>query len=278
LNFRSFLFVLTTILFTQYAFSQKKIDKDKQHPLLNNKFQFYTGIYFPSKTVEFSANGYTPNDLINFSKTFNLNNNEATPQLGFIWLYSKKWHLNVEYFSIKNAHQLELEKDINFGDITFKKGSYVNGGYKMNLFRVFTGRSFYQSQKHEFGAGLGLHLLNVGPFIEGEVRINDQETSFERVNLKTNAPLPNIGIWYFFSPGSKWLLNTKVDWFGVHIGEYSVELWDVSAGVNYQIFKKIGVYANYNFFKINAGVNKDYWDGRFILKFNGPVLGLTANF
>lgn len=274
----SILFALTTILFIQDSFSQKEIDNDKRHPLLSSKFQFYTGIYFPTKSVKFSANGTSPNNLIDFSKTFDLNNNEATPQLGFKWLYTKKWYLSVEYFSIRNSHKIELEEDLNFGDITFTKGSYVEGGHKMNLFRVFTGRSFYHSQKHEIGAGFGIHLLNIGPYIEGEVRINEEETTFKRVNLKTNAPLPNIGIWYFFSPGSKWLLETKIDWFGVHFGEYSVELWDISGTINYQIFKNIGAYASYNFFKFNAGVNKANWDGRFSLKFNGPVLGLTANF
>jgi hypothetical protein len=262
----------------QSVFAQKEIDPTKRHPMLNDKFQFEIGAFFPAKSVKFSADGSSPNDLIDFSETFDLNNNEITPQLGFKWFYSKKWHLSVEYFAIKNSHKLELQEDISFGDVVFKEGSFINGGFKLNLFRIFTGRTFYKSQKNEFGGGLGLHLLNVGPYIEGEIRINENETSFERVNLTTNAPLPNLGIWYYFSPGAKWLINTNLDWFGINIGEYSVELWDVSAGINYQIWKNIGIYANYRYYKFNARVNKNNWEGKFSFKFNGPAIGITANF
>ncbi len=275
---RLILFIILFTLSGQSVFSQKEIDTKKRHPKLNDKFQFEVGVFFPTKSVEFSANGSTPNDMIDFSETFDFNNNEITPQFGFKWLYSKKWYLSVEYFSIKNSHKLELQEDISFGDIVFKEGSYVKGGFKLNLFRIFTGRSFYKSQKSEFGGGLGIHLLNVGPYIEGEVRINEDETSFEQVNLTTNAPLPNIGIWYYFSPGAKWLINTNLDWFGVNIGEFYVDLWDISAGINYQVLKNMGIYATYRFYKFNAGVNENYWDGRFSFKFNGPAFGLTANF
>jgi hypothetical protein len=273
------LILLSVVFSSQSLYSQKEeVIKDRQHPFFYNKFQFDAGAFIPTKIVKFSANGSTPNGMIDFSKNFDFNNNEITPQLGFKWLFSRKWQLYFEYFSINNSHKSKLEEDISFGDITFKKGSYVEGGYKINMLRIFVGRTFFESQKHQFGAGLGVHALRIGPYIEGEIHINEDETSFERINLKTNAPLPNIGIWYYFSPNAKWLISTKADWFGISLGDYSVKLWDISAGVNYQLFKNIGIFANYKFFKTEARVNKNNWNGKFSFKFNGPAIGLTANF
>lgn len=280
LYFLTFLFFSLSV---HFAYSQKDSLNDQQknvniHPFLTDRFQIKAGLYFPTKSVFISANGRTSNDMIDFGRSFDLNNSEITPILGFKWFFTKKWHLSLEYFGISNSHKKELEEDISFGDVTFNKGSYIKGGFKLNMYRIFSGREFIKNNKHDFGAGLGIHAMDIGPFIEGEVRINEDETTFKKVYLNALAPLPNLGIWYYFSPGPKWLLSTNIDWFGIEFGEYAVSLWDTSVGVDYQIFKNIGVYADYRFFKIRADVNQKNWDGTFSFRFNGPTIGIMGNF
>ncbi len=278
---RSFSVLIPFFFFVciQFVFSQEAPNSSQtSHPLLKDKYQFEAGLYFPSKSIFISANGSTPNELIDFGKSFDFNTNETTPEFGFKWFFLKKWHLSLQYFGINNSHKAQLEEDINFGDYTFKAGSYVRGGFKLHMFRIFAGRDFIKNEKHDFGVGLGFHALNIGPFIEGNIQINDQETSFKRVDLNAMAPLPNIGIWYFFSPGPKWLFSANLDWFGIEFGEYSVSLWDTTVGINFQVFKNIGLYANYRFFKIRADVNQKNWNGTFSFKFSGPSIGVTGNF
>lgn len=274
----------------QFTFAQEEIkleDKEskyeeqttiEKHQILKDRFHFEIGMFIPAKEINIGANGTVPGQEIDFGETFRLNDNESTLYLHFEWYFTKKWKLSIENFSIKNANTVKLEEDIIWEDIVFKEGSSVRGGYGINLYRIYVGRIFSKGLKHEFGAGLGVHALNTNAFIEGNVIINNDEIKFERRNVNAIIPLPNIGLWYYYAPNSKWAFIARMDWFSLTIGEYSGSLYDISPGIKYQIFKNIGVGLNYRYFFLKAKVNRDDWHGQFDMGFKGPLLTLHANF
>jgi hypothetical protein len=270
-----FILYFTLILFNCSLFSQEENEK---HSILNDRFQFEVGTFIPSKNVIIRADGSSPNDRINFSETFGLNNNEITFFLYFNWRFSKKWNLSVESFNVGNANKNELKEDIDFGNITFKKGTNIRGGFGLNLYRIYVGRTFSSGSKHEFGAGLGVHALNTRAFVEGDVLTSEGDLNFERETVNALVPLPNLGAWYYFTPNTKWVFIARLDWFGITIGEYSGGLWDIATGIKYQLFKHIGVGFDYRYFIVNANVNKNSWNGEFSMKINGPLLVVHANF
>ncbi len=269
------LFLLFCIIPSKNVFSQEEA---KKHPILTDKFRFEIGLFMPSKTVKIGADGSNPEGNIDFGNSFKFNDSEITPLFSFNWRFAKKWNLSAEYFNVINAQKAELQEDIVWDDITFKKGSFVRAGFEFNLYRIFIGRSFSQGLKHEFGAGLGVHAFNNNAFIEGEIAINEEETSFERRNVKALIPLPNIGIWYYYTPSPKWALIAKVDWFSITIDKYSGGLWNISTGIKYQIFRNVGIGIDYRYFDINARVNNSNWEGNFDMSFQGPLFLIHANF
>jgi len=64
--------------------------------------------------------------------------------------------------------------------VVYPVGGEASLGYSISLYRVFFGRVISRGQKHELGAGLGIHALNPKGFIEGNAFIDDQEAGFER--------------------------------------------------------------------------------------------------
>lgn len=220
---------LIFILITNFSFSQ---EIDDQHPILSDKFIFNAGVYSSAKSIKLRVDGEGPNEIIDFHKALNLNNNESTFFFNFHWRFTKKWSLSAEYFSIRNGEKWELEEDIHWGDVTFKEGSNVRVNFGLDMFRVFIGRSILLRQHHEFGVGLGVHDLIIGASITGDAYINDDEFNFEKKSIKANAPLPNLGFWYFYAPNSKWGLSYKLDWFGITVGEYYGSLWNIAPSVN----------------------------------------------
>ncbi len=273
-NILIFLLLFLIIPF-KYGYSQEEI---KKNPILTDKFQFNVGIIIPSKIVKIGADVSSPSDNIDFGKTFNFNDNEITPYVKFDWLFAKKWKLSAEYFTITNANKAELKEDIIWDNVTFKKGSFVRGGFGYNMCRIYVGRVFSQGFKHEFGGGLGVHALNTYAFIEGNIEINENETRFEKRNVRSLIPLPNIGVWYYYTPNIKWAMIAKIDWFAINIDEYSAGLWDISAGIKYQIFKNFGMGIDYKYFDVNLGVNKSSWKGNIDMRFHGPLFTIHANF
>lgn len=253
---------------------------DKNHPILTDKFTIAAGVYFPVKTVSFDVNGSTGNDNrnVDFGESIGFDSSQATFSIEGDWRFSPHWKLGVEYYSIDNTRRAELTKDVDWGDYTFKNGTFVQAGFSLDLYRVFFGRIISQGQKHEFGAGIGVHLMDVEGRLEGAAYINDEVIGDQIVKAQVLAPLPNIGIWYYLAPIKNLAFIAKVDWFSISVGEYSGSLWNVSPGLNYQILNKLGIGVNYRFFDVTAKVNKSDWDGQFSMTFSGPVVSLTTNF
>ncbi|MFD1315484.1 hypothetical protein [Namhaeicola litoreus] len=249
-----------------------------KHPILTSRFQFGAGVYIPTQKVKFSVDGKSKDQLIEFDETFDFNNNRATPQFTFDWRFANKWRLGAEYFNASYATKAVLKSDITAGDYTFNKGSNVGVGYTINLYRIFVGHLISSGQKHELGGGLGVHLLSIKPFIEGNIIVNEGDNTFKRVAGEATAPLPNIALWYYFAPTEKWAFTAKFDWFGITVNEYSGSLWDLSPGVRYRFTKYFGLAIDYRYFLVNAGINQNQWNGSVDLSFSGPSFTLYGSF
>ena len=288
--------LLTTIALTFFGatlFSQENdvlentplnsSDSIAKHPLLSDSFSFYAGAYSSFKRIQIAVNGASNNQIINFDESGNFNDNETTLFVNFNWRFSRKWTLTAEYFSLKNITKKTTDTEIEWNNQIYRGITGVTLGFDVNLFRLFFGRTISKGLKHELGIGLGTHILDIKSFIEGDVYINNENTgenastSLNRSSVSVIAPLPNIGIWYYYAPHPKWLLTTRIDWFAISIKEYSGGLWDVGAGVNYQFHKHIGVGLNYRYFKASAAVNKRSWEGEFSLIYQGPLLSINVN-
>jgi len=262
--------------------SLNSTDSIAKYPLLTDSFNFYAGAYSSFKKTQIAVNGASDNQIINFDESRNLNDNELTLFVNFNWRFSRKWTFTAEYFSLKNVTKKTTDTEIEWNDQIYRGITGVTLGFDVNLFRLFFGRTLSKGIKHELGIGLGTHILGVNSFIEGDAYNNENtgenaSTTLNRSSVSVIAPLPNIGAWYYYALHPKWLLTTRIDWFSISIKEYYGGLWDISAGVNYQFHKHIGVGLNYRYFKASAAVNKTNWEGEFSLIYQGPLLTINVN-
>lgn len=267
------------LISNQFGFTQEA--QDTKNPILTSKFKLGLGMYIPTQKVKFGLDANSSNQIIEFDETFDFNSSQVRPKFTFDWRFAKKWVLGAEYFNANYANKTELEKDIEAGDYTFKAGSFVKVGYKINLYRILIGRLISTGDKHELGGGIGFHVLNLGPFIEGEVNVSSngqtEDFEFKRVNTSLTAPLPNIALWYNYALSQKWALSLNADWFGLKIDDFSGSLWDVSPKIQYQIIKNLGVSLDYRYFNVNVNADKEQWNGSVDLSFSGPSLTIIGN-
>ena len=271
MRFLIFVFFLSFIPFTWAQ------DEDR-NALLEDKFYFEAGIFIPQKSIKVGASGESEDSEIDFDQTFGFNDNQISPFLNLEWRWNTKWRLALEGFGVNNGAKAVLEEDIVFDGITFEKGSSVKVGVDIAIIRVFVGRIISMGQKHSLGAGLGVHAMNIGAYIEADINTSEGDLDEKRGSVNGLIPLPNIGGWYHWAPTPKWGFVARVDWFGITIDQYSGGLWDIAPGVKYQIIKNFGVGLDYRFFFLNARVTEGQFDGKFTMDFSGPLLTLHANF
>lgn len=277
----------------QLAFSQEDIELQTtdslilknevigKHPILTNRFIFNVGLFTPTKTLKIIVNGSSKNDEIDFNEAFGFNRSESTFASNFVWRFSKskKWSLAVEYFGVKSNHNINLKKDVEWEDVTYPAGAKVDAGFGIGMYRIFFGRVISSGSQHEFGGGIGVHAMAIKTHIEGEIYLADVIIpQIEKKSVSVVAPVPNIGIWYYYTPSPKWALTARVDWFSISVGVYGGSLWNLAPGVKYQISKNIGVGLNYRYIKTTLNIDKSDWKGEINFLFQGPLFTISGNF
>lgn len=278
------LFLIATFLLAPLlGNAQSTNDTSVQHPILTSKFIINAGLYVPTKSLKVSANGNSiTNEEIDFGKTFKFDNKENTFATNFIWRFSKsrRWNVGLEYFKISNREEVSLDREIEWKDTVYPVGAEVEAGITFNLYRILFGYAFSQGEKHEFGAGLGVHAMDIKSFIEGKAYVGDDVEDFDldRKSVSATAPVPNLGLWYFYAPHYKWAFTARIDWFAIKINDVDGSLWNLAPGVKYQAWENIGFGLNYRFFQTKIKVDKSVWDGSINFRFNGPLFTLSANF
>ncbi|MFC1776797.1 hypothetical protein ACFL3I_05600 [Pseudomonadota bacterium] len=250
------------------------------HPFLSDNFNASLGYMRSSNSFKFETDILgDPGDDIDFNDALNVSGHSSFFNGQIRWKFgsTRKWSIAGQYFSNKATGDAILEDDVEWNGVTFGKGTNVGAGVKLAVTRLFIGRSFVLNKQHDFGLGVGLHNLDISANIEGEIKINDETTEFQRVEVSDNQPLPNIGGWYYYSPAKNWLLHTRVDWISANIGDYDGGLWNVNVGVGYQAWRHVGFDLSWQYFNLNLEVDSDDWVGSTDMTYSGPVVSLTAS-
>lgn len=249
-----------------------------QHPIMNSKFWLNVGVYVADRTFEAEAEASIPgiSREIDFEGEFGVDDAPNLFMAEFGWQFGKKWGLALQYFQSEREASASLNETFEWEDLTFNAGVDISAGTNVSIMRIFFARQFWDGGPHSVRLGAGVHWLEMGAFVEGVATLNDQSTDFRRGSVSVSAPVPNLGVWYRYSPSDRWLFNARLDWLSASIDDYSGGIWNVAAGVNYRIFKHFGAGIAYQYFELDGSVDGDNWHGGVKAVFKGPHIYVTG--
>jgi hypothetical protein len=272
---RRLLLCLLLIAGTNLSHAQEPGDV---HPSLTEKFVLDMGVFFPDRSFKIHVDGGVAgrNPNIDFEDEFGLNRSDETFAIDFGWRFGKKWSLLTQYFESSGSRSAVLDEDIEWNDVVFGQGSNVVAGQEFSLVRVFFGRQFETSERHDFGVGAGFHWLEIGAFIQGDILVSGAPNEFRRESVKAEFPLPNVGVWYRYSLSPKWALRSRFDYLSVDIGDYNGSLVNGSLGFNYRLFENFGVGLSYNIFELDLGITRTDWRGEVTSRYEGLYVSASA--
>lgn len=268
------------LLSTATAFlmmSTAQADEWERNPLLEDKFRLSLGAFFANvdSTLSIRGSGELADSGIDFEEEFGLNNDQSRLSGTFYWRFGEKWSVAFQYFDQKSSSTAVLDEDIEWEDFILESGSNVSAGTFNEVYRLFFGRKFSTGDKHEFGAGLGVHWMEIGAFVAGEFILNGNSTGVRRESVSAAAPLPNIGAWYYYAWNKRWAAHARVDWLSANIDEYSGNLVNSAVGINFQASRHIALGLDYNYFNLDVDVDSGTWIGSADLERSGPFLYVT---
>ena len=274
-------FVLALVLMPVLAQGQIA---EPNHPYLSNKFFASVGLFLPDQntrlgleaSVDIPDPGPTPLQRVDFSETFGFSDSDETFSAEIGWRFGKKWQLSGQYFRVDSNTRVSLEEDVEWGDVVFNEGTFVGAGNDYQITRLFFGRRFKSTDRQELGFGLGVHVLDISAYINGNATIDGVDVGYWQERASVSSPLPNFGAWYMHAFSENWAATIRADWLSASIDKYDGYIVNAAFNVGYAVTDHFGIGLAYNFFEVNLKVDDSDWTGRIVSRFDGPYIALTG--
>lgn len=249
------------------------------HPAMEAKWWVTGGSFLAKRNLEATATATiegAPSRQFDFERALGLDDSPDLFMAELGWQFSNNWGVAMQYFRSKRDGTRVLEESFEWQDNLYDLGAQVNAGTQMEITRFFLARRFRDNGPHSLRVGAGIHWLDMSAYISGEATLNDQTTEFRTSSAKASLPIPNIGLWYRYSPNENWLISARTDWLSASIDNYSGDIWNASIGVNFRIWDHIGAGANFQYFELAGTIKEDDWRGRVTTSFTGPYLFISG--
>ncbi|KOP35777.1 hypothetical protein DBB36_12630 [Flavobacterium sp. WLB] len=265
---------LTTVKNSSDEFQNYAADDLPWH---GRRFKATAGVFFPVNNTEVEVNG-TGGRIgtdIDFEKDLGFETNTVSFFGAFEWRASRRSRFNLEYFYLKRNSEKTLQKEIEFQDHTYPVDARVSAFLDNQMIRFAYGYAIISKPKYELGLLIGAHVMlaDVGIGLVG----NTIEASY-RDNVDFTAPLPDVGIWGEFVLGKKVGLYANINYFALKINDIDGRIISYNLSVLYNVYKNFSLTAGYTGLNFRLDVTKPRIDGFFKWGYNGPTLAATYSF
>jgi len=251
--------------------------------LLDNSWVFNLGAFVVGTDVKASLNGQsTTNPEIDFDETLGKGDDTTRVRGDVLWRINPKHHLRFSYFNNTIERSKVIDRDVVWGDYTFKADGKVDSRHEMEVYELAYEYAFMKQPTYEVSAIIGLHYTDTTLQLSGnaELTLPDGSTE-EKQRVLTNslaAPLPVIGLRGAWVVSPQWLLEAsgqlfKLDYDGVD-GNWS----DLRASATWMFNRNFGLGLGYNRFTMRVDASKNNFNGSLKTSYGGLQAFLTGTF
>ncbi|QYJ88861.1 DUF2490 domain-containing protein [Shewanella halotolerans] len=191
----------------------------------------------------------------------------------------------------REARNRSISKPYEYTEVNSGQTYLVQAGadistiFNVDILRLGYRYNFYSGEDVDLTLLAGLHIMwlklqfvgEIGACVDDECQVVDVNPKSDALTEVT-APLPDLGLQGRYRINDRWSLSGWAQYFYVSLGDTKGQLFDFSAGVNYQLSDSLDVELGYKYYKIDVEVEKDLADFDIYYGFKGPALSLTYQF
>ncbi len=233
-------------------------------------------------TLRGSATSDALGQSVSGSRDFDFGSAEVSPRIDGVWHISNRNRLIFDYFRYEKDNKQTLGQELSYGGTTIPADSYVKLDSRFQLASLIYDFSVVETDNVSLGLQLGAEWAKLDAKLTADA--GDGFAGYRR-SEKEDGVAPVVGLRFTATPNEHWLFNVQGQYLDASWGsfDYDGKIKRANATVEYKFTPNFGVFAGYDWFKINyseAYITDPGITGRagLDLEFKGPVAGVTFAF
>lgn len=245
----------------------------------DDRFEVRLGMMYIDNDNTVRGSGDVLGNDVSLSQDFDFGGKEWEPRVDGLFRISKRQRLVFDYFKYDKDRRETLDDGYSYGGVTVPAGSFVKGELKYQVASLVYDYAVIDDERFSLGLQLGAEWAKVEANAYADLGADLYQGRF--IDESEDGIAPVVGVRLTYHPGEHWLFNLQGQYLNTNWGsfdDYDGDLSRANAMVEYRFTRNFGLFAGYDWFKLD--VDRSGSDGLIGLKqeFKGPVAGVTLAF
>ena len=172
----------------------------------------------------------------------------------------------------------EWQDSLPIGGTEIPVGASVTSDFDATWYILEATYSFYRSESVDTGIGFGFHTVDLDTTLTASFNIGGQEAQVISKGLDTLAPLPNLLAYLHWKFAPHWHFVGRIGYFDLDYGDYSGQMTNLHAMINYQLSPRWALGLGYQFVNLDLDVEKKDFTQVYDIDFSGPMAFVRFSF
>ena len=231
------------------------------------------GVFVTDRDTKTRIDGETPGSgtPVEVENDLGFDKSDSVFRVDAYYRFNDKHRIDVSVFDLSRSASKQIEKEIDWNDTVYPVETTIESALDLSIYKLAYTWSLLRAERGYLGVTAGLYVADIGTLLSAEA-------SALSSSGRVTAPLPVIGLRGQYDLGDKWTLRGSAEVFALEYGDYSGSLYDVYAGIDYQLTRHVALGVGVNSVRINVGITKPSLDGDLIWRYDGGLLFLKFDF
>lgn len=169
-----------------------------------------------------------------------------------LYRFNDRHAVGFSWYRVGLSGEKSLNQQIQINDQIISAGATTQTGLSLNTYRLLYNYSFYRNDKVELAFSPGLYVIKTNFNFAAQTIISGNPTSATVINEQVSVPLPSIGLVVNYNISPKLQFQSRYDYFYLNIGQYTGQMFELYAGLEYRVFEHFALGAAYD--RLSAGL------------------------
>ena len=239
----------------------------------DEKLSVSLGVFLTSRDSETRIDGQIPDSgtPVDLENDLGFDKSDTVFRVDGYYRFNDKHRIDASVFDLSRSASKQIEGEIDWNDTVYPIDTVVNASLDLSVYKLAYTWSFMRRDNGYLGVTGGLYVADIGTSLSAEANALSSSGG-------VTAPLPVFGLRGQYDISEKWSLRGSAEIFALEYNDYSGSLYDVYAGLDYQVSDHVAVGVGLNSVRIDVGVDKANLSGDLDWQYDGGLIFLKFDF